>query len=63
MESCILLKINKLQSMKIINDTLKSEKFMKRVKFLWKIDLFKGINRNHLLPLISNIIIKKYRKG
>ena len=63
MEPCILLKINKVESLKIINKTLMGNKFNEIVKFLWKIDLFKGINKNHLLPLISNIIIKKYRKG
>jgi hypothetical protein len=63
MEPCILFKINKTQSMQIINETLKSDFFTERVTFLWTIDLFQGINKNHMLPLISNIIIKKYRKG
>ena len=36
---------------------------IERLNFMNKIDLFKGINRNHLLPLISNLIIKRYRKG
>ena len=63
MEPCVLLKINKIESMKILNDTLKSKKFLERVKFLWTIDLFKGINKNHLLPLISNIVVKIYKKG
>ena len=31
--------------------------------FLWKIDLFQGIDRTHLLPLVSNIKKTKYRFG
>lgn len=63
MEPCILLKIDKLKSMRIISETLKSDYFLEKVRFLWKIDLFHGINKNHMLPLISNLIVKKFRKG
>jgi hypothetical protein len=62
-EPCILLKIKKSQSMAIINETLKSDFFVKKVNFLWRLDLFRGINKNHMLPLISNLIVKKYNKG
>lgn len=40
MEPCVLLKINKIESMKIIEETLKSDYFVKRVSFLFTLDLF-----------------------
>jgi hypothetical protein len=39
-EPCVLLRISKDQSMAIINETLKSDFFVDKVDFLWKIDLF-----------------------
>ena len=42
---------------------MQDEKFMERLTFLWKVDLFKGINRNHLQPLITNLDIRIFRKG
>ena len=62
-ESCDLLYINKLQSMFIIGKGMQDDIFQERLKFLWTLDLFKGINRNHLLPLITNLDIRSFRKG
>ena len=62
-ESCDLLFINKLQSMFIIGKGMQDDLFQERLKFLWTIDLFKSINRNHLLPLITNLDIRFFRKG
>ena len=42
---------------------MQEEKFLDRLRFLWSIDLFKGINRNHLLPLITNLNVRIFRKG
>ena len=63
MEPCDLLYIDKLQSMIIIGKGMQDEEFSERLHFLWKTDLFKGINRNHLLPLITNLDVRFYRKG
>lgn len=63
MEPCDLLFIDKLSSMLIIGEGMQDEKFVDRVNFMWNIDIFKGINRNHLLPLITNLDARCYRKG
>ena len=63
MEPCDLLYINKLQSMLAIGMGMQDEAFQERLHFLWKIDLFKDINRNHLLPLITNMEVRVFRKG
>ena len=63
MEACDLLYIDKLQSMLVIGKGMQDEKFLTRLRFFWNIDLFKGINRNHLLPLITNLDVRYYRKG
>lgn len=42
---------------------MQDDMFQERLKFLWTLDLFKGINRNHLLPLITNLDIRSFRKG
>ena len=55
--------INRIASMKILIGGMEDKILVDRINFLNKIDLFKGINRNHLLPLVSNLIIKRYRKG
>jgi len=44
MEPCDLLYIDKVRAMKIINEGMKDQLFLERLKFLWQIDLFKGIN-------------------
>jgi hypothetical protein len=63
MEPCDLLCINKVLSIAILSKNMQQESFMEKLNFLWKIDLFTGINKNHLLPLISNIIVRTYRRG
>ena len=63
MEACDLLYINRVESMKVLLGGMQDSVLVERLSFLNKIDLFKGINRNHLLPLVSNLIIKRYRKG
>lgn len=63
MEPCDLLYIDKLQSMLAIGTGMQDEAFQERLHFLWKIDLFKDINRNHLLPLITNMEVRVFRKG
>ena len=63
MERCDLLYINRIDSMKILIGGMQDNALVERLDFMNHIDLFKGINRNHLLPLISNLIIKKFRKG
>lgn len=63
MEPTDLLYIDKLQSMLIIGKGMQDEMFQERLHFLWKVDLFKGVNRNHLLPLITNLDIRIFRKG
>ena len=63
MEPCDLLYIDKLQSMLVVCQGMQDEKFLTRLRFFWNIDLFKGINRNHMLPLITNLDIRYYRKG
>lgn len=63
MEACDLLYINRVESMKVLLGGMQDSVLVERLSFLNKIDLFKGINRNHLLPLVSNLIIKRYRKS
>ena len=63
MEACDLLYINRVESMKVLLGGMQDSVLVERLSFLNKIDLFKGTNRNHLLPLVSNLIIKRYRKG
>lgn len=63
MEPCDLLVIDKLQSMYIMSKELQDTVFKHRLEFLWQIDLFQGINRNHLLPLITNLEVKMFKKG
>ena len=63
MEPCDLLYINKLHSMLTIGKGMQDESFKERLHFLWKVDLFKGVNRNHLIPLITNLDVRYYRKG
>ena len=63
MEACDLLYINKRKSMLIIGEGMTDSGFVDMLDFLWKIDLFEGIDRTHLLPLVSNIIVKRYRFG
>lgn len=63
MEWCDLLYIDKKQSMEIIKAGTHDENFKEREKFLRKIPLFQKINTTHLQPLISNLVVKKYRKG
>lgn len=63
MEACDLLYINRVESMKVLLGGMQDSVLVERLSFLNKLDLFKGINRNHLLPLVSNLIIKRYRKG
>lgn len=46
-----------------IGTGMQDEAFQERLHFLWKIDLFKDINRNHLLPLITNMEVRMFRKG
>ena len=63
MEPCDLLYIDKKKSMEIIGEGLADEVFVGMLDFLWNIDLFSRIERTHLLPLVSNMIVKKYRFG
>ena len=63
MEACDLLYIDKKESMKIIGEGMADEGFIEMLEFAWKIDLFAGIDRTHLLPLVSNIIKKTYIFG
>ena len=63
MEACDLLYIEKTRSMKIINEGMASSGFVDKLDFLWKIDLFQGVDRTHLLPLVSNINVKKFKFG
>ena len=63
MEPCDLLYIDKKQSMRIIGEGMADQGFIEMLEFVWKIDLFAGIDRTHLLPLVSNIVVKRYRFG
>ena len=63
MEACDLLYIEKTRSMKIIGEGMAQSGFVDKLDFLWKVDLFQGIDRTHLLPLVSNIKTKKYKFG
>lgn len=63
MERCDLLYINKEDSMRIIKAGTEDQSFIDRLTFLLQIPLFQKINTNHLQPLISNLVVKKYRKG
>jgi CRP-like cAMP-binding protein len=49
--------------MSIIKAGTEDQSFLKRLEFLKKIPLFQKINTTHLQPLISNLVVKKYRKG
>ena len=63
MEDCDLLYINRVQSMKVLVGGTNNTALVERLDFISKVDLFKDINCNHLLPLVSNIVTKKFRKG
>ena len=63
METCDLLFIDKEISMRIIKEGTEESHFIRRLEFLRTIPLFQKINTNHLQPLISNIIVEKFRKG
>ena len=63
METCDLLYINKEDSMEIIKAGTEDSQFIDRLEFLRQIPLFQKINTNHLQPLISNLVVKKFRKG
>ena len=58
-----MLCINKVLSIAILSKNMKQESFMEKLNFLWKNEIFTGINKNHLLPLISNIIVRRFRRG
>jgi len=49
--------------MSVIKAGTEDQSFLKRLEFLKKIPLFQKINTTHLQPLISNLVVKKYRKG
>ena len=49
--------------MRIIKSGTEDQQYIDSLTFLLKLPLFQQINKNHLQPLISNIIVKKYRKG
>lgn len=63
MEWSDLLYINKVKSMKIIKAGTEDQQYVDRITFLLKLPLFQQINKNHLQPLISNIVVRKYHKG
>ena len=66
MEYCDLLWIDKNQSKEIIGSGISDERFVEMLNFLWHIDegkLFSNIDRQHLLPIVSNIDKRKYGYG
>ena len=63
METCDLLYINKADSMRIVKAGTEDQSFIDRLNFLLQIPLFQKINTNHLQPLISNLVVKTFRKG
>ncbi len=66
MENCDLLFLDKDRSKDIIGFGMNDKRFVDMLNFLWHIDeghLFENVDRQHLLPLISNIEIKQYRYG
>ena len=66
MEHCDLLFLDKDVSKDIIGKGMNEEEFIEMLNFLWHIEegkLFENVDRQHLLPLISNIEKIKYRYG
>ena len=66
MEACDFLFLDKDRSKDIIGFGMNDQSFVDMLNFLWHIDegqLFENVDRQHLLPLISNIEIKQYRYG
>ena len=62
MEETYALKMNKALANKVINQGLKG-KFDSRITFLRQIDIFKEVDTYILLPIASNIQVKRYRLG
>ena len=66
MENCDLLFLDKDKSKDIIGLGMNDKDFVNKLNFLWHIDegrLFENVDRQHLLPLISNLEEKMYRYG
>eukprot|EP00347_Sterkiella_histriomuscorum_P011112 403373711 len=59
----ILLKLNKKAAQLIINSPALQKKYEKRINFLRQLDIFKDIDMYILLPLASNIKVKKFKMG
>jgi hypothetical protein len=62
MEDCVLFKINKAVSSTIINEGLQSE-YEDRIDFMKSLDIFADIDMFILLPLVSNLKVKKFKLG
>lgn len=58
-----VLQLNKKLASKIINSPALQTKYEKRINFLRQLDIFKDIDMYILLPLASNIQVKRYKMG
>lgn len=58
-----LFRLNKLKSFNIINSPSMQAKYEERIKLLKRLDIFEDVDMYILLPLASNIKVRRYKQG